>query len=140
MDKPTQTAEADIPQASLVLIIDDYAGLRHVLQDFFHRQGYQVVTAASAEEAEKAKQRYGPEAIGIVVVDVYLTPNAYSQEGYVLYEQWSRLHPTLPFILMSGVTHSQYLPAIASGAVSFLAKPFFMESLFEKVKTLMRSP
>ena len=139
MGKPMGTTGEDVPQAPLVLVIDDYAGLRHVLQVVFQHHGYQVVTTASTEEAEKAKRQHGPEAIGIVVLDMHLAPNPLFQDGYALYEQWSRLHPTLPFILISSVAHSECLPAIASGNVSFLAKPFAVESLLEKVKTLMKS-
>ena len=140
MGKPTEAAEDIAPQTPLVLIIDDDAGLRYVLQEVFRHHGYTVATADSAEEAEQAKQRVGPKAISVVVVDVHLTPNPRFQEGYALYQQWTHLYPHLPFLLISGVANSQHLPAIANGDVAFLAKPFTMESLLEEVKRLIKNP
>ncbi len=121
----------------LVLLIDDDAGIRYVLQEVLRHHGYQVETAATVEEAEKVKQRLGVETIGAVIVDVHLTTNPRFQEGYSLYEEWTGLHPTLPFLLISGVSSSQNLPAIRSGMVPFLAKPFTMEALLELVRRLL---
>ncbi len=106
----------------------------------FGHHGYQVETAATVEEAEKIKQRLGAETIGVVIVDVHLTTNPRFQEGYTLYEEWTGLHPTLPFLLISGVSSSQNLPAISAGAVPFLAKPFTMEALLEWVQQLLADP
>lgn len=124
----------------LILLIDDDAGIRYVLQEVLRYHGYQVETAATAEEAEKIKQRLGVETIGMVIVDVHLTTNPRFQEGYTLYEAWAGLHPTLPFLLISGVPNSQNLPAIHVGAVPFLAKPFTMEALLEWVRQLLAAP
>ncbi|WP_089721031.1 response regulator [Candidatus Entotheonella palauensis] len=124
----------------LVLLIDDDAGIRYVLQEVLRHHGYQAETAATVEEAEKIKQRLGAEAIGMVIVDVHLTTNPRFQEGYALYEEWVALHPTLPFLLISGISTSQNLPAISSGAVPFLAKPFTMEALLEWVQQLLSDP
>jgi DNA-binding NtrC family response regulator len=121
----------------LVLLIDDDAGIRYVLQEVLRHHGYQAETAATAEEAEKIKQRLGAEAIGVVIVDVHLTANPQFYEGYILYEAWIDLHPTLPFLLISGIANSQSLPAIRAGTVLFLAKPFTMEALLDCVQHLL---
>lgn len=138
---PERTSE--VPQEGtgqrpdLVLLIDDDAGIRYVLQEVLRHHGYQVETAATVEEAEKVKQRLGVETIGAVIVDVHLTTNPRFQEGYSLYEEWTGLHPNLPFLLISGVSSSQNLPAISTGMVPFLAKPFTMEALLEVVQRLL---
>ena len=50
------------------------------------------------------------------------------------------LHPTLPFLLISGISTSQNLPAISAGDVPFLAKPFTMEALLTWVQRLLADP
>jgi len=127
-------------RTELVLLIDDDASIRYVLQEVLHSHGYQAKTAATVEEAEEIKQRLGAEAIGMVIVDVHLTPNPRFHEGYLLYKEWLALHPTLPFLLLSGISTSQNLPAISAGDVPFLAKPFTMEALLKWVKQLLAGP
>lgn len=136
---PESLQRAPVHRPDLVLLIDDAAGIRYVLQEVLRHHGYQVETAATIEEAEKAKQRLGAEAIGVVVLDVHLTTNPRFHEGYTLYEEWARLHPTLPVLLISGISTSQNLPAICAGKVPFLAKPFTMEALLEWVQRLIMS-
>jgi len=124
----------------LVLLIDDDAGIRYVLQEVLRHHGYQTETAATGEEAEIIKQRLGAETIGVVIVDVHLTTNPRFHEGYMLYEEWSDLHPNLPFLLISGIYSSQNLPAIRAGTVPFLAKPFTMEAFLSWVEQLITAP
>lgn len=137
---PESSARPPGHRPELVLLIDDDAGIRYVLQEVLRHHGYQAATAATIEEAEKIKQQLGAEAIGVVIVDVHLTPNPRFQEGYTLYEAWTALHPTLPFLLISGISASQNLPAISAGDVPFLAKPFTMEAFLDWVQRLLLTP
>lgn len=137
---PESSARPSGRRPELVLLIDDDAGIRYVLQEVLRHHGYQAETAATVEEAEKIKQRLGAEAIGVVIIDVHLTPNPRFHEGYTLYEEWTALHPTLPFLLISGISTSQNLPAISAGDVPFLAKPFTMEAFLEWVQRLLAGP
>jgi DNA-binding NtrC family response regulator len=121
----------------LVLLIDDDAGIRYILQEVLRYHGYQAKTAATVEEANKIKQQFGAEAIGVVIIDVHLSSNPHFYEGYGLYEEWVALHPTLPFLLISGISTRQNLPASAAGVVSFLTKPFPMETLLERIHQLL---
>lgn len=127
-------------QTKLVLLIDDDASIRYVLQEVLRHHGYQADTAATVEEAETIKQRLGAEALGVVIVDVHLTPNPRFHEGYQLYEKWITLHPMLPFLLISGIATSQHLPAIRAGDAPLLAKPFTMEALLAWVQQLLVDP
>jgi len=127
-------------RSKLVLLIDDDAGIRHVLQEVLRHHGYETETAATVEEAETIKRHLGAERIGVVIVDVHLTTNPRFCEGYSLYEEWSDLHPTLPFLLISGIYSSQNLPAVRAGRVPFLAKPFTMETFLAQVQRLLTAP
>ena len=124
----------------LIFIIDDDAYVRQVLADVLRHHGYEIETAATPEEAETIKQQLGADAIGVVITDIHLTANPRFREGYALYEAWKTLHPELPFILISGISSGQDLPAVRAGAALFLSKPFTMESLLELIRHLRTSP
>jgi FixJ family two-component response regulator len=59
-------------------------------------------------------------------------------EGYELYQRWTAVEPTLPFLQISGDPCSRTLPAIQTGAVHFLAKPFSVQTFLSTVQTLLR--
>lgn len=135
----TATPQDHTPESALILLVDDDPSVRFVLQQVLHYHGYQVEAVATIEEAEKIKRRLGPEAIGVVVADIHLTTNPRFHEGYAMYEHWTRLHPTLPFLLISGVVSSQRLPAVRTGAVAFLSKPFVIEEFLEILQQLLKT-
>jgi DNA-binding NtrC family response regulator len=123
---------------SLILIIDDDSAVRNLLRETLELRGYQIVVAATVQEADEALQRLAATSIGLVITDIHLTRGSHAQEGYELYQRWTALHPTLHFLLISGDPSSRNLPAVRSGIVRFLAKPFTINELLEAVRTLYR--
>jgi DNA-binding NarL/FixJ family response regulator len=119
-----------------VLIVEDEAGVREALVEILRPQGYFVRTAATAAEAEAALRHLGAEGIQLVITDVQLTPDAQAREGYELYQRWTALHPRLPFLLMSGDPRYQDLPAVRTGAVRWLTKPFSPTALLATLRAL----
>ena len=117
-----------------VLIVDDERGMREVLSEALRFCSNRVIIAATMQEAERALQSLDVAEITLVITDVNLTPGQHAHEGYALYQRWSARYPSLRFILISGDPTNQELPAIRSGAVRFLAKPFELEALFEIVR------
>jgi DNA-binding NtrC family response regulator len=126
--------------ATTILIVEDNATLRRLFENVLQQQGYQTSTAASMAEAEAFRQQHGLTRIRLVIADIQLSADPQGREGYALYEQWSRLQPGLPFLLMSGDPGSRTLPAIRTGAVQFLAKPFPIQALLDAVQSLVGGP
>jgi CheY-like chemotaxis protein len=122
------------PSQITVLIVDDEAPVRETLTEVLGLYDYRVITAASVEEAEEAKQRMGVEAIQLVIADIHLTHEPQARAGYALAQRWRAMHPGLPFILMSGDSSNQDLPDIRQGAVRFLPKPFGLDVFLEVVR------
>ena len=115
------------PSQITVLIVDDEAPVRETVAEILGLYGYGVITAASLEEAEEAKQRLGVEAIHLVIADIHLTPVPQARAGYALAQRWRALYPRLPFILISGDSSNQDLPDIRDGTLRFLLKPFAID-------------
>lgn len=123
---------------AIILIVEDNERLREALSEALHFYGYQIATAATVQEAEEVKHRLGISGIDLVITDLHLTSGPQGQEGYVLFQRWTEEHPTLPFILISGDPSSEALPAIRSGALRFLLKPFEFDALLNVVRDALR--
>jgi CheY-like chemotaxis protein len=125
------------PQVT-ILVVDDAEPVRETLVEALSIQGYGVITAASVEEAEAAKQRLGVEAIHLVIADIHLTPGPQTRAGYALAQRWRAQHPELPVILISGDPSNQDLPEIRAGVLRFLLKPFALDVLLATVQEALR--
>lgn len=121
-----------------ILIIEDEAALRDILDEALHAYGYSAITAATVQEAEESRQRLHPEVFGLVLTDINLSHTPHGQEGYDLFQRWTEAQPALPFVLMSGAARSLALPVAHPGSVRFLAKPFDLDELLAVVQALLR--
>ena len=111
--------------------------IRSLLHEALNLRGYQVTAVGTVQEAEDTLQQRGAAALGLVITDIQLTANQQAREGYVLYcKCWKASYPALPFLLISGDLSNQTLPAIRTGAVHFLPKPFTMSELLDTVHRL----
>jgi DNA-binding NtrC family response regulator len=108
--------------------------VRETLVEALSIQGYQVIAAASAEEAEDTKTRLGVAGIQLVITDVNLLPGDRARAGYALALRWGALHPELPIILISGDPRNEDLPEVRDRSLGFLLKPFRLDSLLEAVR------
>lgn len=95
-----------------ILAIDDQASVLQTLQWLLEAKGYQCVTAATADEAEKA---FRENAVDVVIVDHGLP----GVDGSTLALQLKKIR-SVPVIMLSGNPDLKPSP----GAVDlFLAKP-----------------
>ena len=120
-----------------ILVVDDDAAVRQLLREVLHLHGYRVIDAAAVQEADQLLQRLGAETMALVITDVHLSDDPAGQEGYDFYQRWVAVRPTLHFLLISGDPGSRALPAVRSGAVRFLIKPFTINELLGVVRALV---
>jgi nitrogen-specific signal transduction histidine kinase/CheY-like chemotaxis protein len=116
-------------QRSTVLIVDDEEAVRRVSQRMLERDGFEVLTAESGEEAVMAL-RERQEKIDVVLLDLTMP----QMDGEMTFHQLRRIRPDLPVVFMSG--HSEREVArrlIGKTRVDFLHKPFSLEGLHEKI-------
>lgn len=117
--EPTTVLEP-APLSAPILVVDDDAGVRSLLQDTLRFLGYQVDLASNVAEAcERVRRR----PYSLVICD-YEMPGG---TGLEFLEYLNRVHPDLSLIMVTG--HNE-IPlarsAIASGALDFITKPFEM--------------
>jgi DNA-binding NtrC family response regulator len=123
-----------MPTGDTVLIVEDMVEVRETLYEGLSFHSYRVIPAATVQEAEEALQCLRVAEIDLVIADINLTGDPRAREGYALYQRWSAQYPALRFILISGDSRNQELPAIRAGVVRLLVKPFGIDTLLEVVR------
>lgn len=112
-----------------ILLVEDDHTIRELLTRVLERDGYQVLTASSGEEAESLA-RTG--AVDLLVCDVCLP----GVSGPVLAHRLTETQPELRTLLMSG---DPSLDALIDGGLDaeFLGKPFTTRVFMDNVRTLL---
>jgi len=119
-------------QTYQILLVEDNAPLRQVLERSLLQNQYRVIAVASIAEAMVALQA---EWVDLLLTDVSLDGN---DEGFHL-ASWARaLRPALPILLMSGIALFATPPELlADPAVRQRAKPFKISSLLAVLAELL---
>lgn len=118
-----------------ILVVDDNAMSRKVIQFRLTRDGYEVVTAASGQEALEAIER---EPVGLVFLDLLMDGMSGSEVLATLKKD--ERFCDIPVVIVSGVEDPAIIDeCIQSGARDFLPKPVMAETLKEVVIDLFPS-
>jgi DNA-binding NtrC family response regulator len=120
--------------STTILIVEDDPGVQAALAEALRLENLPLTIVATVREAEDAWEQLGSTRIGLVIADLHLTAHLQGYEGYHLYERWHRRAPQLPFLFISGSPVSRDLPAVRTGAVRCLAKPFAFGDLLQAVR------
>lgn len=127
------TAEVDRPRGSAtVLIVDDDEGLRNFMSRILERNGYQILTADSAEHALVAFNDF-PGSIDLLLSDVVMG----EMSGRELAAELQAKDTRLSVLLVSGTANRSIIAELNPAASDFLPKPFQPSQLIDKVHEMM---
>ncbi len=114
--------------AYLILVIDDEEGIRESLKGILEDEGYEVLTASSAEEGMKIFEEQLPD---LVLLDIWLP----GMDGIESLKRMRDRRPSIPVIMISGHgTIELAVKASKLGAYDFLEKPLSLERVLITVK------
>jgi len=119
--QPDPMPSVHVPDFSRILVVDDEEPMRHMLQLLLGREGYEVDTVASGEEAvERLSSEDAPE------IDVVLTDVRMPGMGGLGLTQWAAAErPELTIIVMSAFGSIELaVDAMHRGAYDYISKPF----------------
>ncbi len=112
-----------------VLVVDDEADIRGLIQEILTDEGYDVTVAASAAEAREANEE---SRYDIVLLDIWMPET----DGITLLREWSEQgEPKCPVVIMSGHgTVDTAVEATRLGAFDFVEKPLSIAKLLRTVE------
>lgn len=135
-DSPQKkTLAAPLSQAT-VLFVDDEESLRASGREMLEFIGYRVLTAADGEEALNIFAHEGPK-IDVVLLDLIMP----GMGGRKCLEKLLTLRPNAKVIVASGFSANDSIQDILmAGASDFLAKPYSVDALVEKIAQAIKAP
>jgi two-component system, NtrC family, response regulator PilR len=106
-----------------LLIVDDEASIRDMLAFFFHKRGFEVLTASNFTEGQASALRSTPD---LVLSDIKMPDG----NGLDLLRKIKADSPKTPVIMITAHTSTpDAIEAMKAGAVDYIAKPFNIEEL-----------
>ncbi len=117
-----------------ILVVDDEESLRITLAANLELEGYEVVEAATGEEAlERVRER----PVDVVLADIRMP----GLHGVELYRHLRRERPGLPVVLMTAFAQESLVEdALAEGVFTVLQKPFEVAHLLRTLRQAARTP
>lgn len=133
--KPTDPMDAQSPSQTSparILVVDDEEGMREFLGILLQKEGYQVETAQSGEEA---LARLGKDRFELVITDLKMP----KMSGIEVLNRIKEKDPDVGVVLITAYASTETaVDAMRGGAFDYLAKPFDVEEMKEVVRGALR--
>ena len=115
-----------------ILIVDDEAGIREILQFNLENAGFEVDCASSAEEA---LEMLGPQH-SLILLDVMMG----GMSGFTMAEVLRKeLDNQIPIIFLTAKSsESDLLTGFSSGGDDYISKPFSIQEVIVRVKAVLK--
>ena len=127
---PKRPAARDLSGAGRILFVEDEDAVRGVAAKLLRARGYEVIEAASGEEALEYAQGHAGE-IDLMISDVVMP----GMQGPDLLKQARQYLGAAPVMFISGYAESEFSDLLEGEKnVSFLPKPIDIKTLAERVK------
>ncbi|PZQ63687.1 MAG: hybrid sensor histidine kinase/response regulator [Phenylobacterium zucineum] len=127
---PKRPAARDLSGAGRILFVEDEDAVRGVAAKLLRARGYEVIEAASGEEALEIAEEHAGQ-IDLMISDVVMP----GMQGPDLLKQARQYLGSAPVMFISGYAESEFSDLLEGERnVSFLPKPIDIKTLAERVK------
>ena len=119
---------------AVILVMDDYPGIRDMLQESLNAAGHEVFAASNGQEGIILCNAHPPD---VVIIDMFMPV----KEGLETIQELRSKRPQLKMIAMSGAPSDLKILEMAKklGAHEVLRKPFRPEEIISAVNRLLQS-
>lgn len=115
-----------------ILVVDDEAAIRRLVQRGLSRHGYEVVVAASGEEAVEL-YRAAERPVDLVILDLGMA----GMGGRACLEELLRLDPDCRILVATGYSDGGVREEIVDGARAVITKPFSLDLMARRVREIL---
>lgn len=120
-------------EAARVLVVDDERALRELLEYGLEQAGFAVRCVTEGSAALRLLQAWSPD---LIVLDVMLP----GMDGFALLPEIRQL-TTAPVVMLTAKTEvAEKVAGLTAGADDYVGKPFDIEELVARLRTLLRRP
>ncbi|SFC31390.1 Two-component response regulator OmpR [Pseudomonas citronellolis] len=121
-----------LPEGEKILIVDDDARLRRLLERFLDEQGYRVRAVENTEQMDRLLAR---ELFQLVVLDLMMP----GEDGLSACKRLREANNQIPIIMLTAKgDESSRIQGLELGADDYLAKPFNPRELLARIKAVLR--
>ncbi|MGH8786763.1 MAG: response regulator [Cupriavidus necator] len=119
-------------QVNRIVVLDDEAELRNMLQRFLAGHGFRVRAVADGKQLDKYLQR---EPHDLLVLDLMMEP----EDGLTICRRLRAEGHTLPILMLTARGDPvDRVAGLETGADDYLAKPFVPDELVARIRALLR--
>lgn len=117
-----------------ILVVDDEEDLREILRFNLEAEGFEVETAASAEEALELITHHS-SLFALILLDVMMD----RMSGFEMAQHLRAVGDNTPIIFLTARdTHDDQLQGFGVGADDYITKPFSFDTVLARVKAVLR--
>jgi two-component system cell cycle sensor histidine kinase/response regulator CckA len=129
---PVAEKVEDLTGSSRILLVEDEDAVRSFSVRALQNKGYEVLEASSGDNALEMLAEKDHPKFDLMISDVMMP----GIDGIELGKRIREIYPNQTIIFMSGYTEDKFKDDMGPG-IHFLAKPFTLKQLAEKVKTVL---
>ncbi|QQS42302.1 MAG: sigma-54-dependent Fis family transcriptional regulator [Acidobacteriota bacterium] len=120
------------PQLHNVLVVEDEELMRNILRELLEDEGYEVLTADSAESA---LEMFAGEGVSVTITDIKMS----GMDGLELLDSLKAVDENALVIIMTAYSSvDSAVAALRKGAYDYVTKPFVNEDLIQTVRNAIR--
>ncbi|NJP04968.1 MAG: response regulator transcription factor [Chloroflexaceae bacterium] len=114
-----------------VLVVDDRANVRLLLEEFLVEQGFTVVTSGNGQDALELARRVRPD---VILLDIMMP----KMDGYTFLEAYRVDYQTPVIIITAKDEENDAVRGLDLGADDYIIKPFRMRELLSRIQAVLR--
>jgi len=114
-----------------IMVVDDKASVRQLIEEYLSSQGYRVVTADNGRNALYAARHEKPD---LILLDIMMP----EMDGFEFIRAYRKERGTPIILLTARMEESDKVIGLELGADDYVTKPFGMRELVARVRAVLR--
>ena len=114
-----------------ILVVDDKASVRKLVQEYLVEQGYRVVTADNGQNALHSARNEKPD---LILLDIMMP----EMDGYEFMRVFRKEKDTPIILLTARLEETDKVLGLELGADDYVTKPFGMRELLARIRAVLR--